>query len=132
MVSIEERTERLQALLGRVVPVPEQWLLGTDGKPLTGINKSKRKELCCSDCSSWRDLRNEWRKALKWTDGLDWSLSVMRAPVISTKLLGDPIVVKVIGPASSGKSTLCEALSVNKRYVHAESIINGFHSGFRM
>jgi hypothetical protein len=30
-----------------------------------------------------------------------------------------------------GKSTLCEALSVNKKYVAAKSTIRGFHSGFK-
>jgi hypothetical protein len=44
---------------------------------------------------------------------------------------GDQLWVKIIGPASCGKSTLCEALSVSKKYVLAKSTIRGFHSGFK-
>lgn len=29
-----------------------------------------------------------------------------------------------------GKSTLCEALSVNRKYIHPQSTLRGFHSGF--
>ena len=76
-------------------------------------------------------FRSAWRKALKWTDGLDCALSVMLASVTSTMQVGDQLWVKIIGPASCGKSTLCEALSVNDKYILAKSTIRGFHSGYK-
>ena len=63
--------------------------------------------------------------------GLDHALSVMLASVASTKTVGDQLWVKVIGPAACGKSTLCEALSINQDYVFAKSTIRGFLSGYR-
>ncbi len=81
-------------------------------------------------CNNYKQLVNSWRKALQWTPGLDCSLSVMLASIASTRSVGDQLWVKIIGPASCGKSTLCEAISVNTRYVLAKSTIRGFHTGF--
>jgi hypothetical protein len=55
----------------------------------------------------------------------------MLAAVTSTKAVGDQLWVKIIGPASCGKSTLCEAISVNTDFVLAKSTIRGFHSGWQ-
>lgn len=83
----------------------------------------------CAPCFDWRTLRNAWRKAMKWTDGLEHALTVMLASVSSTMAVGDQLWIKVIGPASCGKTTLCEALSVSKNFVIAKSTLRGFHSG---
>lgn len=93
--------------------------------------QKSEKDLEIKPCKSWAVLVNSWRKALTWTDGLDRALSVMLASVTSTKSVGDQLWVKVIGPPACGKSTLCEALSVNKKYVKAVSTLRGFHSGYR-
>ncbi len=81
-------------------------------------------------CSSYRDLKIQWRKAMRWTEGLDRGLAVMLASIASTKLLGDQLWVKIIGPPACGKSTLCEAVSSATEYVVAKSTIRGFHSGY--
>lgn len=121
----EGRMAVLAHLLERVGPVPEAWLRrkrGTEGTkaPLTP-----------SSCSSYRSLTNSWRKALKWTDGLDHALAVMLSSIASVKGVDDQLWVKVVGPAACGKSTLCEALSVCQEYVLAKSTIRGFHSGYK-
>jgi len=54
----------------------------------------------CVDCREYRTLVTAWRKALKWTPGLDHALSVMLASVASTKSVGDQLWIKVIGPAA--------------------------------
>lgn len=66
---------------------------------------------------------------MKWTGGLDNALTVMLASVISTRTIGDQLWVRVMGPASCGKTTLCEAISTAKDYVISVSTIRGFHSG---
>jgi hypothetical protein len=76
-------------------------------------------------------LNQAWRKALKWTDGLDHALAAMLGSITSVKCVGDQLWLKIIGPASCGKSVLCEAVSTNTDYVLAKSTIRGFHSGFR-
>lgn len=82
-------------------------------------------------CGSWRDLLQYWRKALKWTPGLQHGLGSGLASIASTNSVGDQLWLKLIGPPSCGKSTLCEAFSVNKKHCIALSTIRGFHSGFK-
>ena len=81
-------------------------------------------------CEKWVDVVRQWQKAYKWTEGLDNALAAMLASIVSTPLLGDQLWIKVVGPPSSGKSSLCEAVSMSKRYVLAKSTIRGFHSGW--
>jgi len=71
-----------------------------------------------------------WGEAVLWTDGLDHGLASMLASIASTKAVGDQLWLKILGPASSGKSILCEALSTNTDHILAKSTIRGFHSGF--
>jgi len=123
--SLPERVKALRGLLDKIRPVPEEWL--KEGKQAV-----KAAELQPKKCVQYRKLQMAWRKALKWTPGLDHALTVMLSSIASTKLLGDPLWVKIVGPAASGKSTLCEGLSVAKKYVVAKSSITGFHSGFRV
>lgn len=121
--SIAERVKRYAGLRERFTIVPSEWLAvpGSRGKD----------EIDCRPCESWTELVTAWRKALKWTDGLDCALSVMLSCVTSTKAVGDQLWCKILAPPSCGKSVLCEALSVNKKYIVAKSTIRGFHSGFK-
>ncbi len=124
------RLTALEGLLALVRPVPKEWLSG----PATALNgkpHSTGGTLDPLSCSSYRTLIVAWRKALRWTDGLDHALAVMLASVASVKSLGDQLWIKIIGPAACGKSTLCEALSVNTEHVIAKSTIRGFHSGYK-
>lgn len=120
-----ERGRLLQEVMDKLTAAPADWV---GPKNLERVNG--RPELVCLPCDAWGKLVNEWRKAMTWTEGLDRALSVMMACSLSTKLKGDQLWVMIIGPPSCGKSVLCEAMSVNKRYVIAKSTIRGFHSGF--
>lgn len=82
-------------------------------------------------CSSWKELINYWRKAMKWTPGLEHALASGLASIVSTNSVGDQLWLKIIGPASCGKTTIVEAFTVNKKHVIAKSSIRGFHSGFK-
>lgn len=125
------RLRGVSALLGMLTPAPQMWLkrgLDANQKSKGGTNGG----LACLPCYSYQQLVVPWRKALKWTDGLDHALTVMLASVTSTKSVGDQLWIKVIGPAACGKSTLCEAISVCSKYIFAKSTIRGFHSGYRL
>lgn len=124
--TIGDRLKALSHLLSNIKPVPDEWLAAQ----LPGKRK-QGKNLDVLPCDNWRELINAWRKALKWTPGLDKALSCMLASVASLDTIGDQLWLKIIGPASCGKSTLCEALSVNKQYIVAKSTIRGFHSGYK-
>lgn len=119
-----EELDALSDLFLRMEPIPDEWV--------ESVKKGKAggDDLELLDCKKYKDLINAWRKAMKWTDGLDRALSVMLASIASVRLVGDQLWVKVMGPASCGKSTLCEAVSVNKKYVYAKSTMRGFHSGY--
>jgi hypothetical protein len=119
------RLVRASEILGRLALIPENWLEGASAKD------GHVGEIGMVYCTNWRDLIMAWRKALRWTEGLDRSLSVMLSAVVSTLAVGDQLWVKIIGPPSCGKSTLCEALSVNTKYIEAKSSIRGFHSGYK-
>ena len=119
----ESRVKCLETILARVRPVPKSWSGDlSSGKSRVKVETKK--------CESYKTVVNSWRKSIRWTRGLDKALSVMLSAVVSTRMLGDQLWVKIIGPASCGKTTLCEALSVSKKNVIAKSTIRGFHSGF--
>ena len=119
---LAERVAALGKLLTMFEPVPADWCVA---------GKHSAPSVECTECSDYKTLVNSWRKALKWTSGLDHALSVMLACVSSTRLIGDQLWIKVIGPAACGKSTLCEALSTNDKYVLAKSTFRGFHTGYK-
>lgn len=117
------RVARLSNLFQKLKPVPAEWLTARKGAGLSDVLPLP--------CADWKTLSNSWRKAMKWSAGLDRALSVMLACIFSVETSGDQLWVKIIGPAACGKSTLCEAVSVAKKYVLAKSTIRGFHSGFK-
>lgn len=121
------RVAALGELLQRVEPMPTDWVAGR-----TAAAKAKGgAEIECLPCTSWATLGMAWRKAMKWTDGLDRALGVMLACSLSTRAIGDQLWVKVIGPAACGKSTLCEAISVNRKHVFAKDTLTRLVSGYQ-
>lgn len=123
-----ERVGQLNALAARILPIPAEWISGRmkasgDG----GVGQD------WLPCESWPELVNAWRKSgLKWIEGLDRALSVMLAVVTSTERMGSQLWVRVISPPSSGKTVLCEAISVNRRYIYPKDTMTGLFSGFQM
>lgn len=124
---VKSRIGLLEKLLAKIRPIPDEWV----SQRTNSAKKHGGLEVDMLPCEKWSDLINAWRKALLWTDGLDRALACMLACVTSTRYAGDQLWMKIIGPAACGKSTLCEALSVNKGHIVAKSTIRGFHSGFR-
>ncbi len=123
---VNERVVALGVMLGRVEPIPADWV---KGRSKTSA-KSGSVEVEPLPCKDWRTLVNAWRQAMAWIDGLDRAFANMLATVLSTDAAGDQLWFKVIGPPSCGKSTLCEAISAAKKWVVAKSTLTGFHSGY--
>ncbi len=123
--TLAERVERLSILLGRLelVAAEEQSTGGSQGG---GSDASMIKP-----CSSYRELINAWRKALRWTDGLDHALAVMLAAVASTKIVGDQLWIRIMSPPSTAKTTIAEGLATNKRYVRAVDTLTSLISGYQ-
>lgn len=125
---IKERIALIQQLINHVLPIPDEWI---KGKLRSGSSSNGEITTDCVPCYSWKELINQWRKAIRMTVGIDIGLSVCLACVTSTRAVGDQLWIKLLGPASCGKSTIAEALSVNKQFILAKSHIRGFHSGFQ-
>lgn len=116
------RVTRLGQLFGKTAEAPTEWLK-TAEVSVEGV------QLVSERCTDYAQLTKAWRDAMYWTDGLNSALACMLASSASTMRVGSQLWMKILGPASCGKSTLCEALSVNQDYVLAKSTIRGFHSG---
>jgi hypothetical protein len=125
--ALASRVTSANELVGLLGPVPQTWLI-SDSK----TNGENFAEIPCAPCKDYRTLVTSWRKAMKWTDGLDLALSVMLASVASTMSVGEQLWVKILGPPSCGKTTLVEGIAVASRYVVSKSTIRGFHSGFKV
>lgn len=123
---ISRRLRNLSKLLSMIEPIPDEWKVER-----ADLADSSAPKMRLGDCRDYRQLIGVWRKALRWTDGLDCALSVMLASITSLKSVGDALWCKVISPPSSGKSVLCEAISTCHEYVVAKSTNRGFHSGYK-
>lgn len=121
---LTKRQERLKALFSLIEPVPAEWLKGAKSHQKNG------EQLELLPCSDYATLVNAWRKAMKWTDGLNHALSTMLATITSTMSIGSQLWVTIISPPSTGKSVLCEAVSCAEKWVIAKSTLTGFYSGY--
>src|SRR5262249_30122604 len=119
----------LKKLMDRMVPIPVEWIQGNNlvqgDKTTSGLALQPLK------CESWEELLNSCRKALDWTEGLDRAMSLIYASIISVKSNGEPLWLKLVSPPSTAKTTLAEAVAVATKYVHAQSTLTGFHSGWK-
>lgn len=130
------RITQLGTLLNTYLsPVPAQWL--AQARPLAGHTASlggvghEGQSLALATCESFADLLKAWRRAMKWTEGLDSTLCAMLASSMSTQFVGEQLWLKIIGPPSSGKTTLMEGLAVAKKWYLSKDTIRGFHSGYK-
>ena len=130
------RITALKRLLGLLYPVPKTWLVGAakglkiDHTTLGGTD-TEVETLKLRTCESYSDLVLSWRKALKWSTGLDNTLAVMLASSMSTQFVGEQLWFKIIGPPSCGKTSLMEGLATARKWYLSKDTIRGFHSGWK-
>lgn len=116
--------ERLAVLLGMVKPVPVEWV-NTDTR-----GSGKAIKIFSEPCDSWKVVVNICKRALKWTKELEGALAIILASITSVPHPGEQLWIKLISPPSGGKTSLCEMVAVARKFVHSESLINGFYSGY--
>lgn len=126
-VTMTQRVKKFADIRQRMKVIPANWV---EGRSIESHKKGSP-TIESKECQSWKQLKKACIKAMKWTKDLDVAFSVMLACSMSTKVLGDQLWVKIVGPASCGKSTLCEALAVNQEFTISKSTIRGFHSGYK-
>lgn len=131
--ALEARLRRSEQLFAYMLPIPVEFV----SEAANGLKSDDteadfdRARLGPTHCDNYKELVKVWRKAMKWSEGLDVVLSCMLSSAISTMTMGDQLWFFVVAPPSSGKTTLCEALTVSNRYVRSLSTFRGFHSGMR-
>lgn len=81
-------------------------------------------------CASFDKLIECIGKRLSLNDGMIETYAVMLAINVSLKLGGVPLWSHIIGPPSSGKSTLSDLIEAAYPYVYSVSKFTGVHSGF--
>ena len=125
---LSSRREALGEILAKVEEVPEKWSRAAEDRSTGGDQIPK---LECQECSDYRTMIRAWRKAMKWTPGLDHALTAMLASVASTKVVGDQLWLKIIGPAGCGKTTVAQGISVARNFVSTRDTLRGFTSGWK-
>jgi hypothetical protein len=126
---LAQRLARCQNLLERLYPIPEKWRTAAKNGHAHRSGEGASDDLI--PCADYAVLTKAWRRAMRWTPGLDRALGCMLCSVLTTNLVGEQLWFEVIGPASSGKTTLMEAVSTCKQYVLSKDTIRGFYSGWR-
>jgi hypothetical protein len=120
------RMDGVKYLWDRIEPIPESWVDG-----VVKIGKNGVVEDSPIKCERWSALLNTCRKALSWKPELEHGFVCMLAVVTSTDMVGDPLWIKLISAAGSGKTVLSEALSLNRKYTKPVSTFKGLFSGFK-
>lgn len=117
------RLQRWLQVVRWLQPVPKDWIDVVKG----GVAKES---LESTPCTTYEDLLNSWKVAMRWRRHMDDVLSVMLAVALSTIQQGDQLFLMVIGDASSGKTRFCDGMLVS-RHCHQLEHLTGFFSGHK-
>lgn len=123
--SLSMRSTLLGELLDKVRPIPDDWVAGKE-------SGSKSLAPSIIRCESWAELQSVWKEAMFWNEGLDAALPAMIATAASVKIKDDLLWLKVISPASTGKTELAEAIATLEEATVIISTFTGLHSGMRL
>lgn len=119
--------KQLATLLSKLKPVPNEW---RSSKPAVHVGNGEA-HLECLLCESYTELVGAWKQAMTWVANMDIGLSSLLAVAGSTGLQDDQLWMRLLSKPGTAKTTLCEALAVNKDYTHPISILTGLHSGYK-
>lgn len=120
----QDRSRYLGELFSKIVPIPDDWIPGKE-------KGTKKLAAAPKHCATWKDLQDDWKAAMFWNDGLDAALPAMITTVVTVPLKEDLVWLKVMSPASTGKTELAEALALADDAVTIVSTFTGLHSGVR-
>lgn len=98
---------------------------------LQSENEGYDPEISPEYCPTFETLVDSCRRKLHFTDGLENTLAVMLAVNVAVNLGGNPLWTYVVGPPSSGKTTLADIMASSHPYCISKSKINGLFSGWK-
>ncbi len=131
---IEKRTIQLDKLFNLIRPVPTKWIDPTDISPSGSSQAQGGKEkvgLRPLPCEKWQSVHDAMVQAYVWHKELDKTLASMLACVCCTMMPEDQMWLRIIAPASTGKTEMAMALGTNRKHVTLHSNFTGFFSGLR-
>lgn len=108
-----------------------KWLKPTKVEVEQNLNESYDPDVQPRECTEFEELIDHYSKTLHVTDGIRDTLAVMLAINVSLKFGGPPLWTYIVGPPSSGKSTLAECVAGAHPYCFSLSKMTGVFSGFR-
>lgn len=123
--TLAQRIKGVGDILQRLQPIPQEWMPGHETGPSFGM--SIRQEAC----RDWKTLMNALRDAYKVTVGIERAFASMLASILSVPSVGDQLWLLLIGPPSSAKTSLCEAIAANRQYVLPKDSLTGIFSGWQ-
>jgi len=83
------------------------------------------------ECTTFKALTKRFKNVLYWTRCMEDTFASMLAVNLSTPLGGEPLWMYVIGPPSSGKTTLANCMSECTELCYSVSKLSGLYSGWR-
>lgn len=127
-----DRLPAVRGIISSLFPIPNEWVAGRT----PSAKKEGRVELEILTCEKWSDLVPHWKT---WSPegwpvsgtGLDHGLAFALAVILSTEGIDDQLWGMVMGPPSSGKTSIAEALALARNYVYPLSTLRGIYSGIR-
>lgn len=122
-----DRIKALDILLSKLKPIPHDWVPGRHQSASTKGSLVIQEQVC----KDWKSVLNAMRGTIKVTPGIERTFACMLASILSVPSVGDQLWLLVIGPPSSAKSTLCEAISTNRQYVLPKDTLTGLFSGWQ-
>lgn len=124
-----DRQRALAGLFAKVRDVPDEWVGET--VPVTKTDSGEI-QVAPIECTTYKKLKTAWRKAMLWTDNLEYDLLCSLAAVVSTDLPPpEQLWFLIISPPSSGKTTIAEAIGMSKKYCVQKDTMTGLFSGFQ-
>jgi hypothetical protein len=102
------------------------------GSPAEGLEQFRASnQIEAIPCNNFTDLSNSCAEHLYWTENLRDILLTLLAVNLSTRIVDNPLWLYVIGPPSSGKTTLIECVAANEKYGYSTSRLTGIDSGYK-
>ena len=95
------------------------------------INDNGVIEIQPIECKSFKEIVDVLKTRLSITQSIEDTLATIMSVVISTPLPGNSLWLHVIGPPSSGKTTIIEIFDAARKYVVPRSTFTGLVSGFK-
>jgi hypothetical protein len=116
-------------ILSHLIPAPADWHSSSQDR---NGRKGKKDGLTPLPCESYATLVAAWKRAMRWTDGLDRGLVFSLAIIVSTDLVSESQIWGILeSPASTGKTTLADGMTIAEEYVKDVTNLTGLYSGYK-